>query len=232
VEHSPTVEGEWSAKRARLAAPTLSLISLAWRGLSLTLDFDRESSEFRGVHDSTQRGHRAMCVTARDGGGQSMTRNVPDKERQKLSAEVSLLESLDVEQLRARWKILFETEAPPRFSRDLLMHAVAYRIQERVLGGLKPATRRLFERVSQDARARRPIRVAPVRKLAPGALLIRQWGGAKHQVTVLEGGVMFRGKLYRSLSAVARVITGNRWSGPLFFGLKARLKEVPGDGAR
>jgi hypothetical protein len=138
VEHSPTVEGEWSAKRARLAAPTLSLISLAWRGLSLTLDFDRESSEFRGVHDSTQRGHRAMCVTARDGGGQSMTRNVPDKERQKLSAEVSLLESLDVEQLRARWKILFETEAPPRFSRDLLMRAVAYRIQERVLGGLKP----------------------------------------------------------------------------------------------
>jgi hypothetical protein len=161
-----------------------------------------------------------------------MTRNVPDKERQKLSAEVSLLESLDVEQLRARWKILFETEAPPRFSRDLLMRAVAYRIQERVLGGLKPATRRLFERVSQDARARRPIRVAPVRKLAPGALLIRQWGGAKHQVTVLERGVMFRGKLYRSLSAVARVITGNRWSGPLFFGLKARLKEVPGDGAR
>jgi hypothetical protein len=161
-----------------------------------------------------------------------MTRNVPDKERQKLSAEVSLLESLDLEQLRARWKILFETEALPRFSRDLLMRAVAYRIQERVLGGLKPATRRLFERVSQDARARRPIRVAPVRKLAPGALLIRQWGGAKHQVTVLEGGVMFRGKLYRSLSAVARVITGNRWSGPLFFGLKARLKEVPGDGAR
>ena len=162
-----------------------------------------------------------------------MTRNVPDKERQKLSAEVSLLESLDVEQLRARWKILFETEAPPRFSRDLLMRAVAYRIQERVLGGLKPATRRLFERVSQDARARRPIRVAPVRKLAPGALLIRQWGGAKHQVTVLErGGVMFRGKLYRSLSAVARVITGNRWSGPLFFGLKARLKEVSDDGAR
>ena len=161
-----------------------------------------------------------------------MTRNVPDKERQKLSAEVSLLESLDVEQLRARWKILYETQAPTRFSLALLMRAVAYRMQERVLGGLKPATRRLFERVSQDARARRPIRVAPVRKLAPGALLIRQWGGAKHQVTVLERGVMFRGKLYRSLSAVARVITGNRWSGPLFFGLKARLKEVPGDGAR
>jgi hypothetical protein len=161
-----------------------------------------------------------------------MTRNVPDKEGQKLSAEIALLKSLDVDQLRARWKILYETQAPTRFSRDLLMRAVAYRMQERVLGGLKPATRRLFKRVSQDARARRPISVAPLRKLAPGALLIRQWGGAKHQVTVLERGVMFRGKPYRSLSAVARVITGNRWSGPLFFGLKTRLKEVPGDGAR
>lgn len=161
-----------------------------------------------------------------------MTRNVPDMERQKLSAEIALLESLDVDQLRARWKILYETEAPTRFSRDLLMRAVAYRMQERVLGGLKPATRRLFERLSQDVRARHPIRVAPVRKLAPGALLIREWGGAKYQVTVLESGVMFRGKSYRSLSEVARVITGNRWSGPLFFGLKARLKEVSGDGAR
>jgi len=58
-----------------------------------------------------------------------MTRNVPDMERQELSAEIALLESLDVDQLRARWKILYETEAPTRFSRDLLMRAVAYRIQ-------------------------------------------------------------------------------------------------------
>jgi len=83
-----------------------------------------------------------------------MTRNVPEKERQKLSAEVALLASLDLDHLRARWKILYETEVPPRFSRDLLMRAVAYRMQERVLGGLKPATRRLLERVAQDARAR------------------------------------------------------------------------------
>jgi len=160
-----------------------------------------------------------------------MTRNVPDKERQKLSAEIALLESLDVDQLRARWKILYETEAPTRFSRDLLMRAVAYRMQERVLGGVKPATRWLFERVAQDARARRPIRVAPVRQLAPGALLIREWGGTKHQVTVLESGVMFRGHPHRSLSEVARVTTGNRWSGPLFFGLK-RSQEESRDGTR
>jgi DUF2924 family protein len=161
-----------------------------------------------------------------------MTRNVPEKERQKLSAEIALLESLDVAQLKTRWNILYETEAPTRFSRELLMRAVAYRMQERVLGGLKPATRRLFERVARDASTRRPIRVAPVRQLASGALLIREWGGTKHQVTVLESGVMFRGKPYRSLSEVARVITGNRWSGPLFFGLKARPKEVSADGTR
>jgi Protein of unknown function (DUF2924) len=161
-----------------------------------------------------------------------MTRNVPEKERQKLSTEIALVESLEVDQLRARWKILYETEAPTRFSRYLLMRAVAYRMQERVVGGLKPATRRLFERVARDASIRRPTTVAPVRQLAQGALLIREWGGTKHQVTVLESGVMFRGKPYRSLSEVARMITGNRWSGPLFFGLKARPKEVSRDGAR
>jgi len=161
-----------------------------------------------------------------------MLRKLPDKERQKLSAEIALLETLDVDQLRVRWKILYETEAPTRFSRDLLMRAVAYRMQERVLGGLKPATRRLFERLSQDASARRPVRVTHLRKLSPGALLIREWGGTKHQVTVLERGVMFRSKLYRSLSEVARVITGNRWSGPLFFGLKAGPKEATANGAR
>jgi hypothetical protein len=69
-----------------------------------------------------------------------------------------------------------------------------------------------------------------LRKLAPAALLIREWGLAKHQVTVLERGVMYHGKRYRSLSEVARLITGNRWS--LFFGLKARLKELPANGAR
>ncbi len=75
-------------------------------------------------------------------------RNVSDKERERLSAEIAGLESLDLNQLRARWKLLYENEAPPHLSRDLLRRAVAYRIQENVLGGgLKPATRRLLERV-------------------------------------------------------------------------------------
>ena len=151
-------------------------------------------------------------------------RKVSDKEREKLSAELAGLESLGLNQLRARWKLLYEIEAPPHLSRDWLRRAVAYRIQENVLGGLKPATRRLLERVAEDARVRKPIRVVPLRNVGPNSILIREWGGTRHEVRVLENGAMFRGKRYRSLSQVARVITGSRWSGPLFFGLRAPAK--------
>jgi hypothetical protein len=158
-------------------------------------------------------------------------RNVADKEREQLSAEIAGLESLDLNQLRAQWKRLYETEAPPHLSRDLLRRAVAYRIQENVLGGLKPATRRLLERVAENARSRKPTKVAPTRKVGPNTILLREWGGTRHEVTVLEKGAMFRGKRYRSLSKVASVITGSRWSGPLFFGLRAPAKEAS-NGAR
>ena len=158
-------------------------------------------------------------------------RNVSDKERETLSAEIAGLESVDLNQLRARWKVLYETEAPPHLSRDLLRRAVAYRMQENVLGGLKPATRRLLERAAEGARAHKPTKVVPVRRVGPNTILIREWGGTRHEVSVLENGAMFRGKRYRSLSQVARVITGSHWSGPLFFGLKAPAKEA-GNGAR
>ncbi len=99
-------------------------------------------------------------------------RNVSAKEREKLSAEIAGLESLDLNQLRARWKLLYEIEAPPHLSRDLLRRAVAYRIQENVLGGLKPATRRLLERVAEGARTRKTTKVVPLRKVGPNTILI------------------------------------------------------------
>jgi hypothetical protein len=158
-------------------------------------------------------------------------RNVSDKEREKLSAEIAGLESLDLNQLRSQWKLLYEIEAPPHLSRDGLRRAVAYRMQENVLGGLKPSTRRLLERIAEDARTRQPTKVVPLRKVGTNTILIREWGGTRHEVTVVEKGVMFRGKHYRSLSQVARLITGSQWSGPLFFGLKAPAKEAA-NGAR
>ena len=108
-------------------------------------------------------------------------RNVSDKEREKLSAEIACLESLDLDQLRTRWKLLYETGAPPHLSRDLLRRGVVYRIQENVLGGLKPATRRLLKRVAQDARAHKPTKVVPLRKIAPNTILIKEWGGHRVQ---------------------------------------------------
>src|SRR5262245_13493952 len=134
--------------------------------------------------------------------------------------------------MRERWKALYRNEPSPRASRDFLMRAVAYGIQERALGGLSSSTRRLLERIADDVSVRRSVRVPPTRKLHPGAILLREWGSIQHQVTILEKGVLFRGQQYRSLSEVARIITGSRWSGPLFFGLKTRSKEAAGDGAR
>ena len=159
-----------------------------------------------------------------------MQRTVSSIDRDRLGAEVAQLEALGLNELRARWRQLYETAPPPRFSRDLLRRAIAYRMQELVLGGFKPATRRLLQRVADEARARKPIKLAPKRKLEPGAILVREWKGTKHRVVILEGGVRFRDQRYRSLSEVARVITGNRWSGPLFFGLKGRAPEVSIDG--
>src|SRR3984957_10956515 len=124
-------------------------------------------------------------------------RNVSDKESEKLSAEIAGLESLDLNQLRAQWKLLYEAATPPHLSRDWLRRAVAYRIQENALGGLKPATRRLLERVAEDARMRKSTKVVPTRKVGPDTILIREWGCTRHEVRVVENGVMFRGKCYR-----------------------------------
>jgi hypothetical protein len=150
-----------------------------------------------------------------------------------LYAEIDALQSETTLQLRQRWKALYGTEPPPRASHDLLTRAVAYRMQERVLGGLSASTRRLLDRIADAAAEHRPTGLKSQCELHPGAILLRNWGGVQHQVTVLQNGVQFRGKQYRSLSEVARVITGSRWSGPLFFGLKTRSrKEAAGNGTR
>jgi DUF2924 family protein len=156
-----------------------------------------------------------------------------NSERDRLSGEIAALRSESTLQLRQHWKALYETEPPRRASRDLVTCAIAYRLQERAFGGLSASTRRLLERVADDTGARRRAQIACIRKLHAGAILLREWGGVQHQVIMLESGVLFRGKQYRSLSEVARLITGSRWSGPLFFGLKKRSREeAAGDGAR
>jgi DUF2924 family protein len=101
------------------------------------------------------------------------------------------------------------------------MRSLAYRIQERAQGALRAATRRHFKKLAeqfQEGAAPPAFNTAP---LKPGTRLIREWRGETHEVSVVEDGFTYRGSRYQSLSEIARLITGTRWSGPLFFGLKS-----------
>ena len=101
-----------------------------------------------------------------------------------------------------------------------------HRLQEKAFGGLKPATPRLLERSpTMPPRGGKAPTTAKKDPRKPGTVLIREWHGTKHQVTVLKDGFVYRAKRFGSLSQIARTITGSRWSGPLFFGLKSSRKE-------
>ena len=137
-----------------------------------------------------------------------------------LDADLASLEQLSRAELKRRWRGLYASSCPAHMSRILLLRALAYRMQEQVLGGLDPATRRRLARAAADLAARRPSATSPP-KIKPGTRLLREWQGVVHEVIVLERSVQYRGETWPSLSAVAREITGARWSGPRFFGLKA-----------
>ena len=142
-----------------------------------------------------------------------------------LARDVASLPALDTAALRKRWKALFGADPSPRAGRSLMIKAIAYRLQERALGGLKPAAQRLLDRIVEGRSELAPERI-PKRRASAGTLLIREWRGVSHRVTVLDNDVVYRKRRYKSLSEVTRAITGARWSGPLFFGLKRRAKEA------
>jgi hypothetical protein len=131
-----------------------------------------------------------------------------------LGTALTGLERASRHRLAEHWAEYFGAAPPPRTSRSLMIRAVAYKMQQRELGGLSAATRRLLSGQGPAAVRRR-------RTLSPGTVLIREWHGIGHQVTILEKGVLYRGLRYRSMSEVARLVTGARWSGPRFFGVKA-----------
>jgi len=114
-----------------------------------------------------------------------------------LAEELAALQNLDIGVLKQRWRALYQTEPPARISRCLLLQAVAYQLQAQSLGGLKSSTRRLLERLEQERNTRSPAKEPPTR-LSPGSVLMREWHGISHAVTVLENGVLFRRTRYRS----------------------------------
>ena len=139
-----------------------------------------------------------------------------------LIERIAALEALGIEQLRSRWAEAYGRPPPACSRRQFLVRGLAQVLQEQALGGLAPALRRRLARlaVTLEGRGGDPLFAAP--RIKPGTRLIRQWHGAVHRVTVLENGFAYRGEHYRSLFSIARAITGTRWSGPAFFGLKTR----------
>ncbi|MEO7862007.1 MAG: DUF2924 domain-containing protein [Nitrospirales bacterium] len=123
--------------------------------------------------------------------------------------------------LRALWPQWFDRPPPAKFRRDLLVRALAYRMQEQAAGGLTPATRATLRALAEGRKNHSMGERGEPPRLAPGTHLSRQWGNETHQVTVDARGLVYRGQRYRSLSEIARRITGTRWSGPLFFGVRS-----------
>ena len=136
----------------------------------------------------------------------------------EVARRLEALCDLTPDELRNEWRRLYRSQ-PPRLSRDLLVRAIAYRIQERRYGGLSKATRRKLASLVEARDSGAEIAKAGGERIRAGARLIREWNGRTHTVTVEEDGLSYAGRTYRSLSAVARAITGARWSGPRFFGL-------------
>jgi Protein of unknown function (DUF2924) len=130
------------------------------------------------------------------------------------------LPNLDLGELRQQWRALYKAEASPHLSRELLVRAVAYRMQEVALGGLRPGRRHQLLRIAQQFKQTGAANAPPRPELKPGTRLMREWQGRTYEVLVLDGGFSWQNTRYRSLSALARKITGTAWSGPLFFGLK------------
>jgi hypothetical protein len=140
----------------------------------------------------------------------------------KVTAQLTALKTAPVSALKARWRELFETEPPP-YNRRFLESRLAYRIQELAYGGLSAET---LERLKAMGRqydvkgaGKRKVLVTDRRPIA-GTRLVRQWEGVEHSVTVRQDDFEYLGKPYKSLSAIARAITGTRWNGWVFFGLQ------------
>ena len=156
---------------------------------------------------------------------------------ESIQLAVERLRTLDSEGLRLEWRNVFGKRAPKALPKSLLIRALAYRLQALELGDLDSQTLRVLDAYVAKSRGRfnGRVRLDQLRgksaasyglTVKPGSILVREWSGELHRVTALESGFVWNGGAYRSLSEVARAITGTRWNGPRFFGL-GRESEAP-----
>jgi Protein of unknown function (DUF2924) len=152
-------------------------------------------------------------------------RNTTERHRTKtIREQLKRLPDLKRSELHGLWRELYGSDPPEKISDLLMRQAIAHRLQVKHLGGLTFSTRRALKRVLEESRPA-GIKHRQRKVVSDGSVLVREWHGATHQVTVTGKGMLYREKLFGSLSEVAREITGTRWSGPLFFGLRKSSKE-------
>ena len=137
----------------------------------------------------------------------------------KLNPALRALEAAPREDLLREWRRLYKSGAPRYASRDFLVRAISYALQERELGGLPASVRRALRAIATGNPASLQ---APRVKIKSGTRLLREWHGTTHEVLVIDQGFVWQGATYRSLSAIAVAITGAKWNGPRFFGLTSR----------
>ena len=149
---------------------------------------------------------------------------------QAVEAELDRLPTTPIADLRKRYRELFRSEPPKAFGPDLLRRSIAHRIQEKAYGGLPSSTRRLLDQLVKAARAKPNGRLELPRRIKPGSELVRTWKGKSYRVMVMADGFAYDGEKFASLSEIASEITGTRWNGPRFFGLRSASDKAGADG--
>ncbi|MFN3233157.1 MAG: DUF2924 domain-containing protein [Alphaproteobacteria bacterium] len=139
-----------------------------------------------------------------------------------VEAEIAALDDPSDEDVKARFEALYKCPPPPRMRREMLVRAIAHRIQENAAGGPDKALKARLDRMAAELGRTGKVTVKKSNGIKPGTKFLREWDGVTHEVTAAGDGFLYNGDTYRSLSQVARKITGTRWSGPVFFGIKDR----------
>ena len=139
--------------------------------------------------------------------------------------ELDRLPVMPIVQLRARFREVFRSDPPEAFGPDLLRRSIAHRIQEKAYGGLSRSAQRLLDQMMKAYAAKPGGKIVLPRRIKPGSVLVRAWKGKSHRVTVLADGFVYDGDTYSNLSEIAVLITGTRWNGPRFFGLRSKAED-------
>ena len=143
--------------------------------------------------------------------------------QRSLALELAVLQSASMVELQAQFRRLYQRPAPESLSRDLIARLLAHRIQERRLGALDRELRVRLERLVQG--------LPPGRRLKSGTVLVREHEGTMHEVVILPGGYLWNAETFKSLSMIAKRITGTSWNGPRFFGLRSNRSSAMKAGA-